>query len=231
MKVEICASNFESAVAAFDGGADRIELCESIEVGGLTPSRKLIEQVLSELNIPVHVLIRPRDSNFCYSKTEIDKMLNNIRFCKESGCSGIVSGALTLDNKFDMSSMQRLLSASEGMDFTFHRAYDRVLYPKEVIKSLIELGADRILSSGRRPLAVDGIEFLKDLNDEFGNQIEIMPGAGIDPTNVLQFKKAGFESVHLSAIPKLRPATSFFNTGITGISDLATIKSIVHLVH
>jgi copper homeostasis protein len=231
MKVEICASNFESAIAAQHGGADRIELCESLEVGGLTPRNILIEQVLSEINIPVHVLIRPRAGDFIYSPSEIDQMLDTIEFCKESGCSGTVCGALTVESKLDVRTLKQLLSASEGMEFTFHRAFDRVLYPIDVVNSLIELGIDRILSSGQKPRAVDGIELLKHLNADFGNQIEIMPGAGVDPTNVMQFKKAGFESVHLSAIQKLGPETSFFNTGVTGISDLKTIKKIVRLVH
>lgn len=231
MKVEICASNFESAVAAFNGGADRIELCESLEVGGLTPSPELLEKVLSEIHIPVHVLIRPRAGDFCYSSSEIDQMLKNITFCKESGCAGIVSGALTTGNELDQRTVQQFLTASEGMDFTFHRAFDQVVNPKKVLRSLIDLGVHRLLSSGQEAQAVDGLELLKELNDEFGDRIEIMPGAGIDQTNAVRFKAAGFGSVHLSAIRKSKPATSLFNTGITGISDLATINKIVTLVH
>ena len=103
MIVEICANSFESAVAAQNGGADRIELCTQLAVGGLTPSHHLIKKVISELSIPVHVLIRPRKGNFCYSKKELNIMKNDIEFCKIIGCSGVVSGVLAIrfNNRFD----------------------------------------------------------------------------------------------------------------------------------
>ena len=102
MIVEICANSFESAVAAQNGGADRIELCTQLAVGGLTPSRHLIKKVVSELSIPVHVLIRPRKGNFCYSKKELNIMKNDIEFCKYLGCSGVVSGVLRSDLTIDL---------------------------------------------------------------------------------------------------------------------------------
>jgi copper homeostasis protein len=230
MKVEICASNFESARAASVGGADRIELCESLEVGGLTPSRELIEQVLSEINIPVHVLVRPRAGDFCYSMNEIEEILEDIQFCKTSGCAGIVSGVLTFHGEVDTFTTKRLMMASEGMQFTFHRAFDRVKHPLEAMRSLIDLGVDRVLSSGQMPRAADGIHLLKELNESLGGKIEIMPAAGIDISNVIDFKKAGFGSVHLSAVPKQKETTSLFNTGVSGVSDIELIRKVVQLV-
>lgn len=231
MIVEICASNFESALAAEQGGANRIELCTQLSVGGLTPPRDLIEKVLSELNIPVHVLIRPRMGDFCFSELEIRAMTDTIAHCRSMGCAGIVSGVLTAENKVDIEKTRRLITAAEGMEFTFHRAFDECAEPMAALDDLLHLGVGRLLSSGQQLAALDGLELLKTLKENARDQIEIMPGAGINLSNVLAFKEAGFGSVHLSAIEKPGPARSLFDNGVEGISDLHTITEIVKLVH
>jgi len=230
MIVEICASNFESAVAAWQGGADRIELCTKLSVGGVTPPKDLIDKVISEINIPVHVLVRPRAGNFCFSETEIRDMIHSIWNCRDSGCAGIVSGILTAENEIDINNTTRLMEAAEGMEFTFHRAFDVCAKPISAINDLLKLGIDRLLSSGQQPNAIDGIELLTRIHEHSQHKIEIMPGAGINPANVLGFKEAGFKSVHLSAINKTKPAGSLFENGVEGISDLDTIKEIVNLL-
>lgn len=203
MVLEICANSFESAMAAQKAGAHRIELCSELSVGGITPSFGLLERVLSEITIPVYVLIRPRSGNFTYSKYEVDVMLKDIKQCAKLGVTGIVSGALTVSNDIDVEVTQQLLKASGGMDFTFHRAFDWCQNPFEALKILEDLGIQRVLSSGQQATAFEGIELLKELKS-LSKSIQIMPGGGINIKNVLAFKEAGFNEIHCSASEKIQ---------------------------
>ena len=240
MIVEICANSFESAKAAQLAGANRIELCTELSVGGLTPSHGLIEKVISELNIPTHVLIRPRSGNFTYSEEEFDVMLLDIAFCKKLGCAGIVSGFLTLETAIDFEKTKQLVAASEGMEFTFHRAFDWVENPLEKLQKLIDLKVNRLLTSGQKPTAIEGISLLKELQNLSKEKIEIMPGGGINLENALKFKEAGFKSIHLSATTKKqvllqKPKVSmhsevFFEEGIVATSNKEIIKKIIQLL-
>ncbi|WP_310993356.1 copper homeostasis protein CutC [Aequorivita marina] len=237
MKIEICANSFASAKSAQDAGADRIELCTELSVGGLTPSYGLLEKVCSELNIPVHVLIRPRSGDFTYSEEELDVMLRDIALCNKLGSAGIVSGALTADLKIDIEKTHRLIRASEGMEFTFHRGFDWVENPAEELQKLMDLQVNRLLSSGQKSTAIFGISLLKQLKIHSEGKIEIMPGSGINIDNALEFKEAGFTSIHFSATTKKqvlsqRPAVSmhseaFFKEGIVATSNKETIKRII----
>ncbi len=231
MIVEICANSFESAKAADQGGAHRIELCTQLAVGGLTPSHQLIEKVITELNIPVHVLIRPRKGNFCYSEDEINVMINDIDFCKKAGCKGVVSGVLTSENKIDIAATKRLINASKGLDFTFHRAFDCTDNAFEALEDLKTLKIKRILSSGQKSTAFEGLTLLKEINQLSQGEIEIMPGSGINVKNAASFKKTGFKSIHLSATPQQKTnSSSFFEGGTEGVSDVTTIRNIIELV-
>ncbi len=230
MIVEICANSFQSAQNAELGGAQRIELCEDLSVGGVTPSRMLIEKVISELNIETHVLIRPRSGNFVYSEKELEQMISDIRFCKQIGVKGIVSGVLTDDHKVDIFSTSKLILASKGMQFTFHRAIDECRDLLTELNSLKKMEVDRVLSSGRKLTAIQGIDTLSEMNDVAKDKIEIMPGAGINSENVLHFKKEGFASVHLSAIPKTSVATSLFAQKVEGISNLDEIRKVIQIL-
>ena len=231
MIVEICANSFESAMAAQNGGADRIELCTQLAVGGLTPSHHLIKKVMSELSIPVHVLIRPRKGNFCYSKEELNIMKNDIEFCKNIACSGVVSGVLQSDLTIDLIATKQLIEAANGIDFTFHRAFDCVKDPLVSLENLIDLKIKRVLSSGLKPSAIEGISLLSEMNKIANQQIEIMPGSGINLDNVLQFKNKGFTSIHLSATQQPeKKSASFFEGGTEGVSNEKTIRKIMSLV-
>ena len=231
MIVEICANSFESAMAAQSGGADRIELCTQLAVGGLTPSRHLIKKVVSKLSIPIHVLIRPRKGDFCYSKEELNIMKNDIEFCKNIGCSGVVSGVLQSDLTIDLIATKQLIEAANGIDFTFHRAFDCVKDPLVSLENLIDLKIKRVLSSGLKPSAIEGISLLSDMNKIANQQIEIMPGSGINLGNVLRFKNKGFTSIHLSATQQPeKKSASFFEGGTEGVSDEKTIRKIMSLV-
>ncbi len=233
MVVEICANSFESALAAQEGGAHRIELCTNLSVGGLTPSYELIEKVVKEISIPIHVLIRPRKGDFYYTTTEINEMIKDIEFCKKSGCKGVVSGVLTLGNNIDINATQQLIKAANGMNFTFYRAFDCVENAIESLKQLMELKIKRVLSSGQKQTAIEGIYLLNEMKSVSNNKIEIMPGSGINTQNVMAFKDAGFKSIHLSAT--IKPKTtmvknSFFESDYEGVSDKNTIQKIVSLV-
>ena len=247
MILEICANSFASARAAQKAGADRIELCTELAVGGLTPSHGLIKKVMAELDIPVHVLIRPRSGDFCYSKEELDVMAIDIEYCYQMGCAGIVSGALVngQDGKIsiDKKATLHLIETARNMEFTFHRGFDWVDDPRKAIETLTALGVTRLLTSGQRAAAIDGIELLKELKavaDRFRESgkkpVQIMPGGGITLENILMFKNAGFVGVHFSATRKKqklskRPkvpfhSPSFFEEGIVATSDLDKITAI-----
>ena len=233
MIIEICANSYESAKAAMEGGASRIELCTNLSVGGLTPSRELIRKVITELNIAVHVLIRPRGGNFVYSDYEIETMLDVIAFCKKTGCSGIVSGILTSENTIDEKATRRLIAASKGLEFTFHRAFDMVKDPSEAIETVMQLGATRLLSSGQQNKAIDGIEMLIQLRALSEGKLQIMPGSGIHFENALVFKKAGFKMIHFSATKKGKEGSNeagLFENTVIGTSDRNEIERIIKLL-
>ena len=218
-------------LAAEKGGAHRIELCSQLAFGGLTPSRQLIKKVIAELNIPVHVLIRPRKGSFCYSEDELNSMIRDIEFCKSIGCQGVVCGVLTSENKINVAATKRLIYAAKDVDFTFHRAFDCTENALDSLKQLIDLKIKRVLSSGQKQTAYNGLALLQEMNELSNGKIEIMPGSGINLENALCFKDQGFSSIHLSAtLQKKENSTSFFEGGTESISDLKTIKQIIELV-
>jgi len=196
MILEICASSYRSAISAQNAGAPRIELCSELAVGGITPSYGFLKKVMKELNIPVHVLIRPRSGNFTYSNEEFEIMKEDILICHELGCAGIVSGILLPDLSVDIKRTQELVDLSKPMNFTFHRAFDWVQEPMNSIITLERIGVDRVLTSGQENTAEEGITLLKKLQKE--TNIAIMPGGGVSIDNALLFKKAGFSEIHAS---------------------------------
>lgn len=247
MIVEICANSFESARAAQVAGGHRIELCSELAVGGVTPSHGLMEKVVNELSIPVFVLVRPRSGDFCYSASEMDVMLKDIAFAKAIGVRGIVSGVLHPDHRIDMERTAQLVAASKGMSFTFHRAFDWTPDVAQSIEILIELGIERVLTSGQAASAEKGFEKLKEILALAGDQLGILPGGGIHPENVGAFKTAGFREVHASASrfypsvalrvdPSVVERVPMHNTASLdehqiGVSDIEKIKSLLKALH
>ncbi|TDU40564.1 copper homeostasis protein [Gelidibacter sediminis] len=200
MILEICASNYQSAINAEAAGAHRIELCSELAVGGVTPSYGLLKQVMQKLTIPVFVLIRPRSGDFNYSEADFGIMKQDIQLCKELGCQGIVSGVLNPDNSIDIDRTKELIALARPMKFTFHRAFDWTPNPFEALDTLIDLKVDRILTSGQCSSAEKGILILNQLQKLAQGKLIILPGSGINPNNVLIFKGAGFSEVHCSAV-------------------------------
>ena len=199
MLLEICANSYLSAINAQTAGAHRIELCSELALGGVTPSAGLIKKVVSTLDIPVFVLIRPRSGDFTYTPDEFEIMLQDIAFCKSQGVQGIVSGVLHADGAIDKERTGQLIEASQGMSFTFHRAFDWVPDVDNALDILKQLAVDRILNSGQSTSASQGIHKLIDLLTKAKDDIIILPGGGIDAQNVISFKEAGFAEVHASA--------------------------------
>ena len=231
MILEICANSYQSAVNANIAGAHRIELCSEISVGGTTPSYGLLKKVMADIDIPVHVLIRPRSGNFTYSDIEFDIMKENIRLCKDLGCAGIVSGVLHEDNSIDIKRTSELIELSKPMSFTFHRAFDVVSKPKESLLQLLNLGVDRLLTSGQQEKAEDSIELLLELQKIAENKLTILPGSGINSENCIHFKNSGFSEIHSSAskiISKNIPSST--GESKQTVSDVETIKKILNAI-
>lgn len=200
IKLEICAVSPQSALAAYQGGADRIELCSALETGGITPSFSAIEMCVQQTEMPVFVLIRPRAGDFCYSETELQQMIRDIAICRELGVQGIVSGALHPDGNIHLSQLKALIKASTGMSFTFHRAFDRCRDPHTAAKQLADLGVDRILSSGQQPNALMGAPLLASLIEKIQGHITVMPGGGITHENIGEiYRITGASEYHFSA--------------------------------
>ncbi|MBT8299801.1 MAG: copper homeostasis protein CutC [Maribacter sp.] len=197
MLVEVCANSLESAMNAQKAGADRIELCTELAVGGITPSYGLLKCIKTHLKIPVHVLVRPRSGDFTYSSGEFNIMKRDIELCIELGFDGIVSGVLHKDFTLDVERTKALVDLSGNLKFTFHRAFDWVLDPLSTLKKLETLGVDYILSSGQQNSALQGIELLRTLHKKT-TSCSIMPGGGINSDNAREFKSSGFGAVHLS---------------------------------
>lgn len=235
IKIEICAASPFSAMAAQQGGADRIELCAALEIGGITPSFSSIEMCKKTLDIPVFVLIRPRGGDFCYSASEMQQMIRDIEICHTLGVEGIVSGSLNPDGSLHISQLQQLLQACRGMEFTFHRAFDRCNDPFFVAEQLADQGVDRILSSGQQPAALQGASLLAKLTEKMAGRITIMPGSGINFENIKEiYQITGAREYHFSAKKNQKSPFTFKNDmkdkDDCEESDLETIRSMVNLL-
>ena len=199
-KIEICANSVESAVKAQEGGAYRVELCAGIPEGGTTPSFgdiRMARQLLQKTKL--HVIIRPRGGDFLYSKLELDIMLHDIKVARQLGADGVVFGCLTAEGNVDVPVMKMLMNAVGDMSVTFHRAFDMCKNPQEALEQIIALGCNRILTSGQEPNAVKGIPLLKELVKQADGRIIIMPGCGVNPSNILQIaEETGASEFHFS---------------------------------
>lgn len=237
--IEVCANSVASALNAEAGGAHRIEFCGELSVGGITPSYGMLTRVMQQVSIPVFVLIRPRSGNFTYSDEEFEVMKQDILFCKQIGCAGVVSGVLKKDNTLDVERTKQLIALAKPMDFTFHRAFDWVPNPEETLQQLLKIGCKRILSSGQQPKAIDGLSLLENLQKTYGDKMCIMPGSGVNINNIETFKKAGFSEIHFSGSTEVKTITETpkisFNNNVSDesfvtVSDKITIQKMVDKV-
>lgn len=196
--LEICVDSVESAIAAQEGGADRVELCANLNEDGITPSAGMIEVARQNLTIGLHVLIRPRAGNFCYSDFEIAVMKKDIAVARALGADGVVIGVLHPDGKIALEQTQELVELAYPLSVTFHRAFDVTTEPLKTLETLIALGVDRVLTSGQALIAVEGLGLLKQLVTQADGRIGIMPASGINMQNIRQVVAAtGASEIHV----------------------------------
>ena len=197
--LEICAFNIKDCTDISKFDISRIELCTDKEKGGLTPSKKSIIKSL-KLNTPIHPIIRPRGGNFLYNKTELRQMIESIKFCKNIGCHGVVFGILDKKNKINIKMCKKLKTFCGNMSTTFHRAFDEIADPFDALESIINLKFDRILTSGQKKNAKEGIKLITQLAERSKNRISIMPGSGIRSRNIdLFLKNKNINEIHTSS--------------------------------
>lgn len=217
-RLEICCADVESVQNAFDGGADRIELCSALEIGGLTPSQGLIQSAVEIMGgDSVNVLIRPRSGDFVYSDAEVEVMERDITHALSLGAGGVVVGALDCRGNIDMATSRRLRDKFPNVTMTFHRAFDLTADADKALEEVIAMGYDRILTSGLAQDAVAGIPTIKRLVERADGRIAIMAGAGVSASNVLDILRATrVGDIHASA--KKKVAARCNAAGRSGVS-------------
>ena len=217
--VEICCNSRASAVAAKDGGADRIELCRNLECGGLTPTDEDIDFCVHKLGLRTHVLVRPREGDFCYTPAELEEIIATIKRCKAMGASAVVLGVLTPEGRIDVEVTRRLAILATPMEVTFHRAFDEAKQdPIEALWHVAAARCDRLLTSGQRATALEGADTIRQLVGTTG--VKILAGSGVTPTNVREIVQAtGVHEVHGSCKKNLDDGTI--------VTDAATVRQMI----
>jgi copper homeostasis protein len=182
--IEIATTDYTTTKAAVDGGADRIELCAALTEGGTTASYGTIRKCREAFGVQLFPIIRSRSGDFLYSEEEFEIMFEDVKLCKELGCDGVVIGLLTKNGSVDLKRTSKLIETAYPLDITFHRAFDRCKDPFEAMEQLIEIGCQRILTSGQRPTAPEGVELIAQLVKTADERIIIMPGSGVRKENI-----------------------------------------------
>jgi copper homeostasis protein len=199
-QLEICAYSFASCIEAQCGGATRVELCAGMHEDGTTPSYGTIVAARKQLEILLHVIIRPRGGNFVYNEQELQIMCDDIRMAKHCKVDGIVFGCLTQEGDVDIVACRRLMTEAAPLSVTFHRAFDACRNPQKSLEDIIELGCQRLLTSGQCDKAQDGIPLIRQLVRQAENRIVIMPGSGITPDNIAEIaRETNAREFHTSA--------------------------------
>jgi copper homeostasis protein len=185
-QLEISIETLEAALAAERGGADRIELCGNLSVGGITPDAKLLRAVRAQIRIPIFSMMRPRAGDFVYSGAEVSEMRRSIAEAKESGMDGVVLGVLTKAHRVDVERTRELVELAKPLPVTYHRAFDEAADLHQALEDVVQSGAKRILTSGRAKSALEGAAVLAELIEAAGNRIIIVPGAGIGAAKIVE---------------------------------------------
>jgi len=204
-ELEICVFSVEAAIAAQKSGADRVELCSCFSEGGLTPSAAAIRMVRKQLDIECYVMIRPRGGDFCYTDMEIEQMHRDIEYAKSCGADGVVLGVLQANGHINIIRTRELVQTAAPLKVTFHRAFDLALDPFRALDDVVVCGCCRILTSGQKANAVEGIEVIQKLVSYSAGRVEIMAGSGVNPENAYMFIEAGVQALHFSA-KKIKPS-------------------------
>jgi copper homeostasis protein len=239
MLLEICANSIQSAINAELGGADRIELCQQLSVGGLTPTAGLLEMARESIDIDIHVLIRPRAGDFHYSTLEFDMMKRDILRAKDSGADGIVSGVLLANGKIDLDRTLELVELTDPLPFIFHRAFDFTADLSEALETIIDSGATGVLTSGGRMTAPEGAAQLAKLVEQASNRIQIIVGSGLNSNNLKTvLETTGAKAFHASAKKPIPPRSQWVKAGLsvgdtgdafqeTSVAEVRALKAIL----
>jgi copper homeostasis protein len=226
-KLEICVDTVESAITAQEAGADRVELCDNLSEGGTTPCFGTISSARSNLTIGLHVIIRPRGGDFLYTDLEYDIMRRDIECCGELGADGIVLGILRSDGDIDIERTSRLIELAQPMSVTFHRAFDMCTDPLKGLEDVVDTGASRLLTSGQKDKVPDGVSLINQLVKKAGSRIVIMPGSGINSSNISDIALAtGAREFHMTARKIIASEMIFRQSGVSmssvpGVSDFS----------
>jgi copper homeostasis protein len=222
--LEICVETLEAALAAERGGADRIELCEDLSVGGLTPGVELMRTVRGQIRIPVFAMIRPRSGNFCYSAPEFQQMNRDIAAAKKYGMDGVVLGVLRENRQVDVECTRALIKLAQPLPVTFHRAFDETPNLLDALENVISTGAARILTSGGKPKAEQGSEVIAELVRVAESRIAILAGGGINGTNLEQLAlRSGAREFHSglsSTLPYPRTDYLVFEAEVRNMAEV-----------
>lgn len=197
--LECCVDSVESAIEAVQGGAKRLELCSALVIGGLSPSKVLFEQVKNAVTIPIHVLLRPRFGDFCYTDYEHRIIKEEVKLFRESGADGVVIGNLNPDGSLNVEQMQELVDEAKGMSITLHRAFDMCKDPHQTLNEAKALGIHTILTSGQKNSCINGTALLAELVKESDGKVDILIGGGVDASVIKKlYQETGATSYHMS---------------------------------
>ena len=217
LKLEIACFSLPSAIIAEQAGANRVELCDDISVGGVTPDHTIIKEAKEKLGIDLFIMVRPRGGDFVYSQTEYKSMKADIEFCKKMKVNGVVFGILNTDNTVDLERNKELVELAKPLSCSFHRAFDQVKNSPEALEQVIGCGFSRILTSGSLTSAENGTNNLSALVKQAKGRIIVMPGGGIRSENILKIKnETNATEFHSSAI-----------TDKTGLADPGEVKLLI----
>jgi copper homeostasis protein len=211
LTIEVCVDSVESAMAAERGGADRVELCDNLLEGGTTPSAGAIAIAREQLGIKLQVIIRPRGGDFCYSDVEFAVMRHDVVLAKQLGADGVVIGILTSDGEIDVARTRELIELARPLSVTFHRAFDMSRDPYRALEQLIELGIDRILTSGQEPSVIEGLDLIAELVRLAGDRVIIMPGGGTERNIHKVVARSGVREVHVTGTTSVESPMRFRN--------------------
>lgn len=232
--LEIAANSLASALAAQEGGADRIELCENLGEGGTTPSHGTLSMARDKLRIPIYALIRPRGGDFLYDEAELETMRRDIEHCVRLGCDGVVIGALDVDGNVDTAACRRLVAAAGKLGVTFHRAFDATRDRAQALQDILALRCERVLTSGGANDALAGAAAIAATVQGGGGHIRVMAGAGVTVDNILEIaRRSGAQEFHASARSVRSSAMRHRQPGLSGLeperihTDASVVRALV----
>ncbi len=214
-KIEICVEGVDGLVAAQEAGADRVELCASLLEGGITPSLGVVKAALAVATIPFHVIVRPRGGDFLYSALEFQSMLEDVKALRELGVAGVVIGCLTADGRIDEERTKALVEAARPLKVTCHRAFDMTADFREAVEALVRCGVDRVLTSGQRDTAEEGVDILKATAGVAAGRIVVMACGGLDEDNIARLRReSGCDEMHFAALTTVGSAMQYRNPNV-----------------